>query len=98
MYISYEILPFIMYLLIITLLVVLIVLVIRLIGVTDKLHAVLTDVEGKVKKMDGIFSIIDRTTDGIASFSDKIVDGLSAVAFKIFKKKYNKKEEEEKDE
>lgn len=93
--IGYDILPLILYLLGITLLVVLIILGIRLIGFTDKLDDILKDISGKSKKLDGVFDVIDRTTDGISSISDRVVDGLSSIVLKIFKKKYNKNEEEE---
>lgn len=98
MYVSVDILSVIMYMCGITLLVVLIILGIRLIGFTDKADKLLDDVGEKSKKLDGVFSIIDKTTDGISSISDRIVDGLSSVVLKVFKKKYNKKEEENEDE
>lgn len=98
MYVNVDILPVLMYLCGIVLLIVLIILGIRLIGFTEKADKLLDDVGEKSKKLDGVFSVIDKTTDGISSISDRIVDGLSSVVLKVFRKKYNNKEEENEDE
>jgi len=94
-----EIFPVILYGLLIILVVVLIVLVIRLIKTLNKVDAVVDDVNGKVKKLDGIFNIVDTTADALSNFGDKfaylISSGISALFTK--KRKDSKREEEDKD-
>ena len=76
------------------LLVVLIVLSIKLIITIDKIDNVVDDINGKVKKLNGFFCIIDVTTDKLALVSDKVVDGLSFIIRKVFVNKKNKGEED----
>lgn len=96
-----EIFPVILYGLLIILVVVLIVLVIRLIKTLNKVDAVVDDVNVKVKKLDGIFNIVDTTADALSNFGDKfsgiISSGISAL-FSKRRKDPKKKEEEEENE
>ncbi len=91
--------PFILYFLLIILLVVLIVLIIKIIKTIGKVNKVVEDVNCKVKKLNGLFEIIDHTTDTLVSFNDKIVNFISNKIVSLFKRKKKKGEnvnEEEK--
>lgn len=87
--------PFILYFLLIILIIVLIVLIIRMIKTIGKVDKVVEDVNYKVKKLNGLFEIIDYTTDTLVSFNDKIVNFISNKIVSIFKKKTNKKKKGE---
>lgn len=96
-----DILPVILYGLLIILIVVLIVLVIRLIKTLNKVDAVVDDVNVKVKKLDGVFNIVDTTADALSSFGDKFAYIISSAIGTIFSKKKkdsNKEKEEDEDE
>ena len=94
-----EIFPVILYGLLIILVVVLIVLVIRLIKTLNKVDAVVDDVNGKVKKLDGVFNIVDTTADALSNFGDKFSYLISSAFSALFtkKRKDSKMEEEDKD-
>lgn len=91
-----EIFPVILYGLLIILVVVLIVLVIKLIKTLRKVNEVVDDVNGKVKSLNGFFSIIDTTTDALSGFGDKFVNIISSGINTLFslKKKKERKEEQ----
>ena len=84
--------PVILYTLGAILLIVLI-LCLKVIGTLKKVDKVVDDVENKVGKLDGVFSIIDKSTDAVSLVSDKIIDFVSSAVMKIFSRKKNKKEE-----
>lgn len=88
-----DILQVILYILGSILLIVLIILGIKLIITMNKIENVVDDINVKVNKLNGIFTIIDLTTDKLALFSDKIIDAISTVVRKIFSKKKRKEEE-----
>lgn len=86
--------PVILYTLGAILLIVLIILCLKIMGTLRKVDRVVDDVENKVGKLDGVFSIIDRSTDAVSMVSDKVIDFVSSAIMKIFSKKKKKKEEE----
>lgn len=85
-----DVLQVILYILGSILLIVLIILGIKLIITMNKIENVVDDINVKVNKLNGIFTIIDLTTDKLALFSDKIIDAISTVVRKIFSKKKRK--------
>lgn len=85
--------PVILYTLGAILLIVLIILCLKVIGTLKKVDKVVDDVENKVGKLDGVFSIIDKSTDAVSLVSDKIIDFVSSAVMKIFSRKKKKKEE-----
>ena len=89
-----EIFPVILYGLLIILVIVLIILAIKLIGTLKRVDKVVDDVNGKVKSLDGVFSIIDHTTDALSGFGDKIVNIISSGISTLLSLKKKKKEEE----
>ncbi len=90
-----EILSIILYALGSILLIVLIILGIKLIITMNKIEKITDDINGKLKSLNGFFSIIDFTTDRLATITDKFVDGVTSLIRRLFNKK---KEEEYKDE
>ena len=82
-----EVLPVILYILGSVLLVVLIILGVKLIITMNKIENVVDDINGKVKSLDGFFSMIDYTTDKLALLSDRFVDIVTSLIKKIFVRK-----------
>ena len=85
-----DVLQVILYILGSILLIVLIILGIKLIITMNKIENVVDDINVKVNKLNGIFTIIDLTTDKLALFSDKIIDGISTIIRKVFSRKKRK--------
>ena len=90
-----EILSILLYALGSILLIVLIILGIKLIITMNKIEKITDDINGKLKSLNGFFSIIDFTTDRLATITDKFVDGITSLIRRLFNKR---KEEEYKDE
>ena len=82
-----EVLPVVLYVLGSILLVVLIILGIKLIITMNKIENVVDDINGKVKSLNGFFSMIDYTTDKLALLSDRFVDTITSLIKKIFVRK-----------
>lgn len=91
------ILPVLLYTFGIILVIVLIILVLQLIQIMKKVDRIVENVDDKVNSLNGIFTLIDKTTDSIALFSDSIVNSLASIIYKFIgknKKKKKLKEEE----
>lgn len=84
------------YILLIVLVIALIILVINAIKTLDKVDKLVDDVSQKSEKLNGLFSIIDNTTDALVGFSDSIVGFLAGTISKIFNRKKEKKNDQEK--
>ena len=82
-----DVLPILLYILGSILLVVLIILGIKLIVTMNKIENVVDDINGKVKSLNGLFSMIDYTTDKLALLSDRFVDTVASLIRKIFVRK-----------
>ena len=76
------------------LVIILIILGIRLLMTLDKVDALISDVEKKVKSLNGFFGIIDTVTDKVSFLSDKVVDIISGFFTKILSSKKNEKGED----
>ncbi len=85
-----DILQVILYILGSILLIVLIILGIKLIITMNKIENVVDDINVKVNKLNGLFTVIDLTTDKLALLSDKLVDGISSIVRKVFSRKKRK--------
>lgn len=83
----YDIFPVILFILAIILLVVLIILVIRMINTLKKVDQIVDNVNTKVNKLDGAFSIIDTLTDSLSNLNDKIVSFIANGIRNFFKRK-----------
>lgn len=92
-----EIFPVILYGLLIILVVVLIVLVIKLIRTLKRVDEVVDDVNGKVKSLNGLFAIIDKTADTLSDVGDKFVNVISNGIGNLFSFKKKKERKEEQD-
>lgn len=88
-----TLLPVIMYTLLSILIVVAIILLYKLTITIDKANVVLDDIYGKVKKLDNLFEIIDKSADTINTVTDKITGIISNSIMKVFKKR--KEDEDE---
>lgn len=88
-----EMLPCVLYVALIIFVIVLTILVIKLMKTLKKLDGILLDVDQKMKKVDGVFNLIDTTADFANNISDKIINGISNFVGMIFKKKRGKKDE-----
>lgn len=93
-----KVLPVILNILGIALLIVLIIIGIKIIKVMNNIDEIVKDVDYKVKSLNNIFTVIDKTTDCLAIITDKVVSGISNFILKFFKKKYNKEKEDSIDE
>lgn len=88
-----TLLPVIFYTLLSILIVVAIILLYKLTITVDKANVVLDDIYGKVKKLDNLFEIIDKSADTINLVTDKITGIISNSIMKVFKKR--KEDEDE---
>ena len=88
-----TLLPIIMYTLLSILIVIAIILLYKLTITIDKTNIVLDDIYGKVKKLDNLFEIIDKSADTINLVTDKITGIISNSIMKVFKKR--KEDEDE---
>lgn len=82
-----SLLPIILYSLLSILIVFIIVLVYKMIIAVDKTNKVLDDVYIKVKKLDNLFMVIDRSADTINMVTDKVAGIIGSSILKIFKRK-----------
>ena len=85
-----ELFAVILYVLGAILLITLIVLVVRLMRTLDKVDHVIDDVSNKSSKLDGVFSLVDKTADAINTVSDGItqfvITGISNIVNRKKKK------------
>ncbi len=89
-----EILPIIIYFLLIVMLIVSIILIIKIISTINKVDQVVDDVNDKVQSLNGFFRVIDFTTDRIVSLSDKVVDLISNGINRLISSKSKKRKED----
>lgn len=93
-----KILPIILYVLLSILIVVLIVLSIRVIKTLKRVDRTIDDVNYKMSKLDGVFSLVDRGADAISIFTDKVVGTVTSGISTLFKRKKKKENGGEDDE
>ena len=82
-----EILPIIIYCLVIVLLIILIILGVKLIQVVNKTDRIVEDVEKKINTFNPVFKLIDLTSSGLAGGITTLVESTISLINKIFKKK-----------
>ena len=82
-----EVLPMVVYLLLIVFLIVLIVLGIRLISVVNRTDKLIEDVQNKISSFDNIFKIIDFTSAKLTTSVSSIIDTVVGFIKKIFNKR-----------
>lgn len=69
------------------LVIVLIIVCIKMLYTAKKMDIILTDVEKKLKSVNGVFSAIDYVTDALSTMSNTVVNKFSNLISKAFKKK-----------
>lgn len=86
-----QILPIIIYFLLIIVLVVLVILGIKSIITIDKLDKMVNNIKSKLESINGVFKVVDGVADKISSLGELIVDLISNALINLFQKK-NKSE------
>lgn len=89
-----EILPIIIYFLLIILLVIGIILGIKLIISIDKINYLVDDVTKKVKSLDSIFSIFDLVSNKMGFISEKVISFVTNLFNKLGSLKKKKEEDD----
>lgn len=72
-----------------------IILLYKLITTVDRVNTILDDAYIKVKKLDNLFEIIDKSADTINAVTDKFTGAITSAILKIFKGKKRKEDENE---
>lgn len=90
-----QILPIIVYLLLIVLLVIGIILGIKLIITIDNVNYLVGDITKKVKSLDNIFNIFDMFSNKISFLTDTIANFVKNIVNKIVSLKKRKEEDED---
>lgn len=91
-----EMLPIIIYFLLIVLLVVAIIVGIKLIFTITKVDELIDDVTEKLSSFDRLFNVINFTTDRFGVISETVISFITSKLKKLMKpKRKNKREEEE---
>ncbi|MBE6152037.1 MAG: hypothetical protein E7165_01830 [Firmicutes bacterium] len=91
-----KVMPIILYILLSILLIVLIVLMVKAIKTLDKVDKTIEDVNNKMGKLNGVFSLVDKGADAVNMLTDRIVGTIATGITSFFKKK--SKDEENSDE
>ena len=89
-----EFLLIMLYVCLIALVIIFIILGIKLIKTLNKVDKIMDDVNLKMTKVDGVFSLIDKTTDFAAGVSDKIINGINSFINLILRRKKGNDEDE----
>ncbi len=82
-----DLLPIIIYILLIVLLVIGIYVLIRAINIANRIDVLLDNVEEKVNSLNGFFKVLNFTTDKITIVSERLMDGIVSVIKKLFHKR-----------
>ena len=82
-----DLLPIIIYILLIVLLVIGIYVLIRAINIANRIDILLDNVEEKVNSLNGFFKVLNFTTDKITIVSERLMDGIVSVIKKLFHKR-----------
>ncbi len=72
------------------LLITLIMLVFRLMNTLDKVDHVIDDVSDKSRKLDGVFSLVDKTADAINTVSDTVTQFIVSGIHNLLNRKKKK--------
>lgn len=92
-----QVLPIIIYFLLIVLIIVAIIVGIKLMFTLNKVDALVDDVNKKVSSLDKVFEIIDFATDRMSMISEVVISFLTTGYKKLFGKKRTKKTKKEED-
>ncbi|MBE6155275.1 MAG: hypothetical protein E7164_00785 [Firmicutes bacterium] len=89
-----QILPIVIYILLIGLLIIGIIIGIKLIITMNKVEKIVNNVENKVNSLNGLFNIIEITSGKITGVYERIIDIVSGIVDKLFIGKGNRKEDD----
>ena len=87
MEIASQMMLIMLYLFLSILVIVTIVFIYKLTMTLDKANTLLDDVYGKVRKLDNLFDVIDKSADTINMVTNKVSDGILNFVFRIFKRR-----------
>ena len=90
-----KVLPIIIYILLSILIVVLIILIFKAMKTLNKVDKTIDDVNNKMGKLNGVFSLVDRGADAISMLTDRIVGTVATGITSLFQKKHKEKENED---
>ena len=90
-----EILPIIIYILLIGLIIISIIIGIKLIMALNKIDKIIDDVDEKVSSLDGLFNVINSTTSKITSVYQNAYGFVSKLTNKLFIRKKRRKDDED---
>lgn len=80
-----DVLPTIIYLLLIALIIVAIIVGIKLIGTINKVNDLVDDVQNKVSALDKVFDVVNFATDKMSMVTEVIIGFLTTGFKKVFK-------------
>ena len=87
-----EFLPIIIYILLIVLIILLIVIAIKVSKTMNKVDALVDDVDGKLKSLDPVFSLVEVVTGKATLISDKFLSFVLGITSKLFRTKKDKED------
>ena len=90
-----HILPIIIYLLLIMFLIICIVIGLKLVKTMNRIDEVVDNVEGKVNSLNGLFSIIDKTSLKLNGLFEKSNELVTKIVDKVLSIKNKRKDEDE---
>ncbi|MBE6148412.1 MAG: hypothetical protein E7167_02835 [Firmicutes bacterium] len=82
-----QVLPIVIYILLIGLLVIGIIIGIKLIITMNKVEKIIDNVENKVNSLNGVFNIIEMASGKITGVYERIIDIITGVVNKLFLRK-----------
>ena len=89
-----EMLPIIIYILLIGLIIISIIIGVKLIMALNKIDKIINDVDEKVSSLDGLFKAINSTTNKITGIYQTAYGFVSNITNKLFIRKNKRKEDE----
>lgn len=91
----HEMFAVILYMLAAILLIALIVFVLRMMRTLDKVDHVIDDISSKSRRLDGMFTLVDRTADTINTVSDSVTQFIISGIHNLMNRKKRRKGEKE---
>ncbi len=89
-----EFLPIIIYILLIVLIILLIIIAVKVSKTMNKVDALVDDVDGKLKSLDPVFSLVEVVTGKATLISDRFLSFVLGIVEKVSNRKRKGKKEE----
>ena len=90
-----QVLPLVVYMLLIVVLVIGIIIGIKLIITMNKVEKIINNVEDKMNALNGVFNIIEIASGRITGVYERIIDFISGIVDRLFLSKNSRKDEED---